>query len=146
MQAYGKRRGAEVKTLNRIVTVLLVEAIILCLIASYFLVDNFRPVFEYQSTATLVIFNVLFFSLMYYLDGSLNRKLGLLALGNVLGVCWNFIFNYLDIAGSHSFGGAFNNLCGFFFPFLSSLWIISFWSLSLTILHHENSAHRKFPL
>ena len=132
-------------TLNRLLTVLLLEAIILCLIASYFLINIYRSSIEYQSTAILVIFNVLFVSVMFYLEGSLNRKLALLTLGNVLGLCWNVTFNYLDFAGTISFGEGFNNLCGFFFPFLSSLWIISFWSLSLTILH-QKSIYRKFAL
>ena len=141
-----ERGGAEVKTLNRIVSVLLVEAIILCLIASYRLITNSHSAANIQSTATLVIFNVLFVSLMFQLHGSLNRKLCLLTSGNVIGLCWNFIFNYFDVAGTISFGKTFNILYMVFFPFLSSLWIISFCSLSLTILHHESSVHRKFPL
>lgn len=127
------------KTLNRLVSAILVEAIILCLLASYFLLDDSGSIARNQSTATLVIFNTLFISLMFYLAGSFNRKLGLLALGNVLGLCWNLTFNYLDVAGTISFGETFNKFCGFFFPFLSSIWIISFWSLSLTILQHEKT-------
>ena len=134
------------KTLNRIVSVLLVETIILCLIASYQLINNPHSFANIQSTATLVIFNLLFASLMFQLHGALNRKLCLLTLGNVIGLSWNFIFNYFDVAGTFSFGENFNTLYMIFFPFLSSLWIVSFWSLSLTILHHNNSINRKFPL
>ncbi len=126
------------KTLNRIVTVLLVEAIILCLIASYFLIYKSYSAAQIQSTATLVIFNIIFVSLFFHLNGTLNLKLSLLAVGNFTGLCWNFIFNSLDIAGSIIYGETFNRLCLIFFPFLSSLWIVSFWSLSLTLVHRDN--------
>jgi hypothetical protein len=122
-----------------------VEASILCLFASYFLITNSHSFANIQSTATLVIFNFLFVSLMFQLPGSINRKLCLLTLGNVIGLCWNFTFNMFDVAGTISFGENFNTLYMVFFPFLSSLWIISFWSLSLTVLHHDNSFVRKLP-
>ena len=67
-------------------------------------------------------------------------------MGNVIGLCWNFIFNYFDVVGTISFGENFNILYMVFFPFLSSLWIISFWSLSLSILHHDSNVHGKFNL
>ncbi len=134
------------KTLNRIVTVFFVEAIILCLVASYLLIKSEYSAANIQSTATLAIFNVLFVTLMFQLNASLNRKLGLLTLGNVIGLCWNFIFNSFDVAGTISFGQNFNFLYMIFFPFLSSLWIISFWSLSLTILHNDSTVYRKISL
>ncbi len=134
-----------VKVLNRIVTVFFVEAIILCLAASYFLIKNAYSAANIQSTSTLVIFNVLFITLMFQLYGSFNRKLGLLTLGNLLGLCWNLTFNSFDVAGTVFFGANFNFLYMIFFPFLSSLWIISFWSLSLTILNNDN-VYRKISL
>ena len=120
------------KTLSGLAMGLFVEAIILCLIASFRFVNL-------QSTATLLIFNALFVSLTFQLNGNLNRKLGLLALGNIIGLFWNFIFNSFVIAGVTSFGGIFNNLYTISYPFLNSLWIVSFWSLSLTILHSPKS-------
>ena len=139
----GERKRA-VKILNRIMTVFFVEIIVLCLLASYVYVSNSHSQANIQSTATLVIFNVLFVSLLFQLKGSLNRKLGLLTAGNVLGLCWNIIFNYFDITGTLFFGSTFNNLYMVFFPFVSSLWMISFWSLSLTILHKDNAEKRRF--
>ncbi len=130
------------KTLNRVVTVFFVEAIILCLAASYFLIKNEYSAANIQSTAALVIFNVLFITLMFQLRGSLNRKLGLLTLGNLLGLCWNSTFNSFDVAGTVFFGTNFTFLYMIFFPFLSSVWIISFWSLSLTILNLTTSTGR----
>ena len=57
---------------------LVIEAIALCLIASFRFINI-------ESTATLLIFNLLFLSLTFQLNGTLTRKLGMLALGNVIG-------------------------------------------------------------
>jgi len=67
------------KTISGLAMGLFVEAIILCLIVSYRFVNL-------QSTATLLIFNALFVSLTFQLNGKFNRKLGLLALGNIIGL------------------------------------------------------------
>jgi hypothetical protein len=134
-----------VKTINRVVSILLVEVIILCLVASYFLIyPSTNRADQIQSTATLTIFNVIFMSLFFHLNGSLNLKLSLLALGNFTGLCWNFIFNSFDVAGSLVYGETFSRLCVILFPFLSSLWIVSFWSLSLTLVHRENRIIKEF--
>jgi hypothetical protein len=133
-----------VKTLNRILSILLVEAIVLCFIASYFLIYKFYPAAQIQSTATLVIFNIIFVSLFFHMNGTLNLKLSLLAVGNFTGLCWNFIFNSFNIAGTSIYGETFNRLCMVFFPFLSSLWIVSFWSLSLTLVHRDKNVLKEF--
>jgi hypothetical protein len=132
-----------VKTLSRIVTVLLVEAIVLCIAASYFLIYDpssaQSPIVQarIESTVTLLIFNFIFISLFFQFNAALNLKLALLAVGNFTGLCWNFIFNSFVIAGTALYGGTFNRFCLIFFPFLGSLWIISFWSLSLTLVHRN---------
>jgi len=92
-----------------------------------------------QSTIILLIFNAFFISLTIQLNGPFNRKLYLLASGNVIGFSWNFIFYSLAMVGTGFFGKDFNILFTVFFPFLSSLWIVSFWSLSLTVLHRESA-------
>jgi hypothetical protein len=133
-----------VNILNRITSAFLIEAIILCNAASYILITNSHSYANIQSTASLVIFNLLFVFLMFQLHGSLNRKLGLLAMGNLMGFCWNFVFNFFNIAGVYSFGENFNILYMVVFPFLSSLWMVSFWSLSLTVLRYKTSVEGSF--
>jgi hypothetical protein len=128
-----------VKTISVLVMGLFVEAIILCLIASYRFVNL-------QSTATLLIFNTLFVSLTFQLNGKLNLKLGLLALGNLMGLFLNFIFSSFVVAGATSFGETFNNFYTFSYPLLNSLWIVTFWSLSLTVLHPSEKCTRRFAL
>jgi hypothetical protein len=119
-----------VQILSRLVAVLFVEATILCLISAFQLVDI-------QSTAILVIFNALFLSIIFRLHGSLNKKLVLLFMGNVTGLFWNYLFHSFAIAASSSIQN-FSIIYTIVYPFLNSLWVICFWSLSLTALQRQN--------
>ena len=120
------------KALNYLFSFLSIVAIITCLVVSFRIINL-------QSIVSLVIFNVLFVSLPFQLNGSLNRKLCLLALGNMTGLCWNYIFNLFAIVASDVFGKIFLDIYTVFFPFLSSIWIVSFWALSLTFLHRRKT-------
>ncbi len=118
---------------SRLVLCLFLEAIALCLIASFRFINI-------EVTAILLIFNLFFFSLAIHLNGTLNRKLGVLALGNIIGLFWNFVLYYFAIAGVTFFGEPFNVFYAVFYPFLNFMWIVSFWSLSLTVLPKPKSA------
>jgi hypothetical protein len=108
------------------------EAIALCLIASFRFINI-------EATATLLIFNLFFFSLTVHLNGTLNRKLKVLALGKIMGLFWNFVLYYFAIAGVTFFGEPFNVFYAVSYTFLNFMWIVSFWSLSLTVLPKPKS-------
>lgn len=133
-----------VKTLSKLLSVLLIESIALCIFLSYFTIYRGNFPSQIQSTATLLAFNAIFASLFFHLNGTLNLKLMLLALGNFTGLCWNYIFNSLNIAISSIYGPTFSRICLIIFPFITSLWIVSFWSLSLTIVHREKRFVKEF--
>jgi hypothetical protein len=80
----------------------------------------------------LIIFNFIFVSLTFPLIGTLKKKLFLLFLGNVIGLLWNHLFYLLAQSVVHGFGQFFNTLCIILNPFLNLVWIVSFWTLSLT--------------
>ena len=61
-------------------------------------------------------------------------KLGLLAAGNALGLFCNFIFISFSIVGVEYFGQVFNVFYALSYPILNTLWMVTFWSLSLTVL------------
>ena len=126
------------KAINYLVKILIIELIILCLLASTRFVNQ-------QSTLVLIIFNVLFLSISFHLNGSLNLKLSLLALGNFIGFIWNFLFNAFVTAAFISFGDAFNSVYVIAYPFLNSFWVISFWSLSLTFFSPLERTGRAEP-
>jgi len=119
-----------------IVLAFFLEVIVLCLITSFRFINI-------ESTVTLLIFNLLFFSLTFQLNGSLNRKLGMLALGNIIGLFWNFFLYFFATAGAMFFGEIFNVLYAVFYPLLNFMWIVSFWSLSLSVLPNPKSVHEE---
>jgi uncharacterized membrane protein len=104
---------------NRLALGLLIETIALCLITSFRFINI-------AATATLLIFNLLFLSLTIHLNGTLNRKLVTLTLGNIIGLLWNFALHYFNIAGITFFGELFNVFYAVSYPFLNFMWIVSY--------------------
>jgi hypothetical protein len=121
-------------TIQRQLSIILVpEVIVLCFLITYFCVDL-------QSTATLLVFNALFISIFTQLAGSLFFKLVLLAAGNTVGMIWSFCFHQVIWAAVNSLTVPDVTLSMFYtvaYPSLNSLWVIAFWSLSLTALHRS---------
>ena len=113
--------------INLLVAGFFLEVIALCLIASFTLISI-------VSTTMLLIFNILFISLTFGLTGKLNRKLCLLSLGNVIGLFWGFTLYSLATFGNAYLGGTFNVLFRILHPFLNFMWMVSFWSISLSAL------------
>jgi hypothetical protein len=93
-----------------------------------------------QSAFALVIFNFLFVSLTFPLDGHLSKKMCLLLIGNGLGWLWNWLFHMLIGTIVFAVGDVFYPVYLILNPFANLLWIVSFWSLSLTVL---TSAHEE---
>jgi hypothetical protein len=112
--------------------ILLFGVITFCPIASFRFI-------EIESTITLLIFSFLFGSITFQLNGAVSRKLGLLAVGNIFGLFWNFIFDYFASAASLIFGEIFDAFYLMVFPLLNMLWIVSFWSLSMAYLSRIQS-------
>ena len=114
------------------------SVICLCLIISYRLINL-------QSTITLVIFNILFFSLIFQLDGKILLKFVILTTGNIMGLLANLIFYYFSLVGQVCFGGPFNVFYTLIYPILNLSWIVPFWSLSLGFLPKHVHAIGKAP-
>lgn len=119
---------------SRLVLSFFLVVIVLCLVTAFRFINI-------ESTVTLLIFNLLFFSLTFQLDGSFNRKLGMLALGNIIGLFWNFFLHFFATAGAMVFGEIFNVFYAVFYPILNFMWVVSFWSLSLPVLPKPKSMH-----
>jgi hypothetical protein len=101
-------------------------------IASYMLFSF--PIIGNESMFMLIIFNFLFVSLIFPLNGTLTRKLLMLLGGNVIGLIWNYLFSMLIATAAAYFGSFFDSLYLILNPFVNLIWIVSFWSMSLTIL------------
>jgi hypothetical protein len=82
----------------------------------------------------LVVFNVFFVCMLFPLNGSLERKLAVLALGDIICLIWNTMFSMLVGSLAVYVWVGFNALFIMLSPFLNSLWVVSLWSISLTFL------------
>ena len=89
----------------------------------------------------LVVFNVFFVCMLFPLNGSLERKLAVLALGDIICLIWNTMFSMLVGSLAVYVWVGFNALLIMLSPLLNSLWVVSLWSISLTFL--ANSGKRK---
>lgn len=97
------------------------------IILSFYLVNN-------QAALMLMIFDFLFVSLVFPLDGSFVKKIGLLLIGNVIGLLWNSVFSSFSYVAACYFGEFLNVLFAILNPLLNLIWVVSFWSISLSVL------------
>lgn len=87
-----------------------------------------------EAIHALFIFNILFTCTFFPLRGSLKRKMVVLIVGNIICLAWSSLFSMFVSAVAAHVGEGFNVLLAFLSPLLNLLWIVSFWSISLTFL------------
>jgi len=81
------------------------------------------------------------FPLPYHpLKRDTQQKIGILTLGNIIGLFWSFVLNQFAIACNIFFGEPFSIFYAIAYPFLNFMWIVSFWSLSLAFLPKPKGA------
>jgi hypothetical protein len=83
---------------------------------------------------TLLVFDFLFLTLTFHLNGNLPQKLGLLALGNLIGILCSSVIFAIQVVGVAYFGEGFNAFYAISYSMLNVLWIVSVWSFSLAAL------------
>jgi len=106
-----------------------------------YLLTGYLHILSLETAAILFVFNFLFLSFLFELNGTLRKKLGLLALGNLMGLAWNCLLAIIaDFGGSYS-GDIFIICFRILFPLLNSIWVVSFWSLSLSVLPRLKLEH-----
>jgi hypothetical protein len=98
-----------------------------CMFTSFLFVNK-------ESALMLAVFDMLFVSLTFPLDGKLVYKASLLLIGNILGSFWNYLFLLFSSFGTYYFGNLFTALCTILSPFANLVWIVTFWSMSLALL------------
>lgn len=81
-----------------------------------------------------ILFNFLFVSALFPLNGLLKRKMVLLLAGNFISFLWNKIFYLFAFFSAEHFGGIFSILLLILSPFLNLFLIVSFYSVSLTFI------------
>jgi len=92
------------------------------------------PYLTRESSFMLVIFNFLFVSLVFPLDGALLTKLLMLMMGNIVGWSWNSASDFLANTLAESMGRFFTAIYVILSPLMNLMWIVPFWSVSLTVV------------
>jgi hypothetical protein len=87
-----------------------------------------------ETAFTLALFNFLFASLIFPLNGTLTKKIFMLFMGNIVGLVWNHLFYLFAYTAASSFGNLFSIPYIILSPFLKLVWIVAFWAISLTML------------
>ncbi len=86
-----------------------------------------------DSALILTVFNLLFATLIFPLKGSFMKKLLMLSVADIVGWLWNYYFrSVITLVGGQN--DSFTGVYALFNPLVNLLWIIPFWSLSLTLL------------
>jgi hypothetical protein len=83
---------------------------------------------------TLALFNILFASLIFPLNGTLTKKIFILVIGNIIGLVWNYLFYLFAYSAANSLGSLFSIPYIILSPFINLVWIVTFWAMSLTFL------------
>lgn len=105
---------------------------------------GFLPVFE-ETAQTLLTFNLLFLLILMPLKGSLARKMEILLLGNMLSFIWSALFYLFVRSAVGQMDGVFNTLYVVLSQLLNVLWVVAFWSTSLTFLVEKEERKRWEP-
>lgn len=83
----------------------------------------------------IIIFNLLFVFLLFPLEGSFLRKVGLLFAGNFVGALWYLIRSAFQEASVLFLSlEAFKVITVVLSPIIDFIWVVSLWSLSLSVL------------
>lgn len=125
------------KRIDSIILGFSLSGIILCILLSFLFINT-------ESAFMLVLFNLIFISTTGPLDGKFIYKVSLPFFGNILGLFWNYLFFSLSSIGTYHFGSFFDALCAIFGPLTNLIWIVSFWSISLTLLASPKNKGEKF--
>jgi len=98
-------------------------------------------ILDMSALVAIIFFNLLFVFLLFPLEGTLLRKLALLFAGNIVGTLWYLIQLSLKEASMFFLGtDAVTIITIVAKPLIDFVWIVSIWSLSLSVLA---SAKRK---
>lgn len=87
-----------------------------------------------EAAFMVIVFNFLFVSLTFPLNGALTTKVLMLSLGNMIGLLWNYVFSLFVYTLIDYFGEFFSTSFLILSPFANLMWIVTFYSLSLTFL------------
>ncbi len=94
-----------------------------------------RCIFNESALISIALFNFLFVFLLFPLEGPLFRKVYLLVAGNGVGLAWYLIQSLFSAASVFYLGAdTFKIITVVIGPIIDLIWIVSVWSLGLSVL------------
>jgi hypothetical protein len=116
-----------------------------CLAVVIILADfQLVPFLSLSSLIAIILFNLLFVFLLFPLGGSLLSKVSLLFAGNIVGVLWYLIQSAFQEASVLFLSEeAFKIITVVLSPIIDFIWIVSLWSLSLSVLASARKTKRR---
>jgi len=106
-------------------------------LAAIITLAHFRlvPLLSLSALIAIILFNLLFVFLLFPLEGSLLRKVGLLFAGNFVGALWYLMRSAFQEASVFFLSiDALKVIAVVVSPIIDFIWIVSLWSLSLSAL------------
>ena len=129
--SYEDVRTSISQILDRRTTHLVLGFLIGAITSSLFLLS---PSVRKEAAFMLAVFNVLFVPLIFPLAGKISGKVLILLMGNALGYIWNALLSLIVVTAVDSYGELANTFYMILSPVLNLIWIVPYWSISLTVL------------
>jgi len=96
---------------------------------------SLRCILNESALISIALFNFLFAFLLFPLEGPLFRKVCLLIAGNIVGLVWYLLRSSFEAASVFYLGAdAFRIIAVVIGPVVDLIWIVSVWSLGLSVL------------
>ena len=100
-------------------------------------------ILDNSALVAVTFFNILFVFLLFPLNGKLLQKITLLLIGNSIGILWYITQLFFGDIFSFMNADAFKIIILVAKPLVDFVWIVSVWSLSLSVLaSYRNKAER----
>jgi len=96
-----------------------------------------------ESVPMIIVFNFLFVSITFPLNGRLVEKLSLLMAGNFVGLLCNRILSLFAETTIEYLGESCYAVYLILSPTANVIWIVSYWSISLTILSRRSKKKQR---
>jgi hypothetical protein len=94
--------------------------------------------------ASICFFNFLFVFLLFPLQGAISHKIMLLLAGNVVGVVWHFFIITFENVFVYFSNTNFKIMFLIFSPLANFMWIVSLWSISLSVIAKNKPRKNQF--
>ncbi|WGM89325.1 MAG: hypothetical protein NUK63_10530 [Candidatus Bathyarchaeum tardum] len=103
-------------------------------VATLFTSFQFIQMLDSVALVSICFFNFLFVFLLFPLEGILSHKIILLVAGNIVGIVWHFVILSFESMFFCFTAGNFKLVFLVFSPLANFMWMVSLWSISLSIL------------